>query len=166
MGGDVEKVANLASQFALKISLLRAERKLVSTTFSWVVVPLHVVLMSILLFVTEVVQIFGAALADVQEQSLESDVVAQAGVSNVLLFQFPALDFIPPFVGTVAIMLTLANSFAPYAADGGHKLKLCFYGAIMFFISGLTLILVPEMVQALFQNIAETPTTPDAVNLP
>ena len=159
MGGDVEKVATLAAEFALKISLLRADRKLVANTFSFVVIPLHAVLMGILLFVTGVVEVFGAELAKAQEESLKSDVVIEAGVSDVLLFQFPALEFIPVFVGSVAIMLTAANSYAPYAADGGHRLKLCLYAAVMMILSGITLIVVPHLVVAIFQNVAEPPTS-------
>jgi flagellar protein FlaJ len=165
-GGDIEKVSTLSSEFSLKISLLRADRKLVATTFGWVVVPLHAVLLAILLFVTEVVQIFGAELAKVQDQSLQGGVAAEAGVSDVLLFQFPALDFVPVFVGTVALMLTAANSFAPYAAAGGHKLKLCFYGAIMLIIAGIVLIVVPHLVHAVFENVATTPTSPTVAPTP
>jgi flagellar protein FlaJ len=165
-GGDIEKVSTLSSEFSLKHSLLRADRKLVAMTFGWVVVPLHAVLLAILLFVTEVVQIFGGELAQVQQQSLEGGVAAEAGVSDVLLFQFPALDFVPVFVGTVALMLTAANSFAPYAAAGGHKLKLCFYGAIMFIIAGIVLIVVPHLVHAIFENVATTPTGPTVAPTP
>ncbi len=157
VGGDTEKVAGLASEFALKISLLRADRKLVSTTFSFVAIPLHAVLMGILLFVTEVVQVFGQQLSQVQAENLDSGVAAEAGVSTVLLFQSPAIEFIPVFVGTVALLLTAANSFAPYAAAGGHRLKLCLYGAIMMVISGLALMLVPHLVRALFESVASTP---------
>ncbi len=159
VGGDTEKVATLASEFALKISLLRADRKLVANTFIFVVVPLHAVLMGILLFVTEVVQVFGNELAKVQNESLQSDVVSQAGVGDALLFAAPALEFIPVFVGTVALMLTAANSFAPYAAAGGHRLKLCLYGAVMMIIAGIALIVVPHLVHALFENVASTPET-------
>ncbi len=158
-GGDTVKVSNLASEFALKIWLLRADRRLVSTTFSWVALPLHAVLMGILLFVTEVVQVFGNELAKVQQESLQSGVAAEAGVGDLLLFSAPALEFIPVFVGTVALMLTAANSFAPYAATGGHRLKLCFYAAIMMIISGLALMLVPHLVRAVFENVSTTPTT-------
>jgi flagellar protein FlaJ len=161
-GGDTEKVAGLASEFALKISLLRADRKLVSTTFSFVAIPLHAVLLGILLFVTEVVKIFGRQLTAVQEQSMEGGVASEAGVSDALLYSSPAIEFIPMFVGTVALMLTAANSFAPYAASGGHKLKLCLYAAIMMTISGLALMLVPSVVSALFQSVATTSTAPAA----
>jgi len=143
----------------LKVYLLRANRKMVAMTFSLVVVPLHVVLIGIMLFITEAVQVFGTQLTGVQAQSLDSDIVAEAGVGNVMLFQPPALDFIPVFVGTVVLLLTAANSFAPYAASGGHRLKLCLYGAIMMVISGVLLMTVPSMVQALFQSISSTPVT-------
>jgi flagellar protein FlaJ len=166
VGGDTEKVATLSSEFALKIWLLRADRKLVSTTFSWVAVPLHAVLMAILLFITEVVQVFGAELGRVQQQSLEGGVAAEAGVGDILLLQFASLDFIPMFVGVVAIMLTAANSFAPYAATGGHRLKLCLYAAIMMAISGVALLVVPHLVQAVFENIASSPASPTAVPTP
>ncbi len=159
VGGDTEKIATLASEFALKISLLRADRKLVANTFIFVVVPLHAVLMGILLFVTEVVQVFGNELAKVQSESLQSDVASEAGVGDALLFAAPALEFIPVFVGTVALMLTAANSFAPYAAAGGHRLKLCLYAAVMMIIAGIALIVVPHIVQALFENVASTPET-------
>ena len=160
MGGDTEKVASLASEFALKIYLLRADRRLVSNTFSWVAVPLHGVLIGILLFITEVVQVFGAELAKVQDQSLQGDLAAEAGVGDALLFQFPALEFIPVFVGTVVLMLTASNAFAPYAAAGGHRLKLCLYGAVMMIISGIALIFIPQLVQSVFQNVATPPGAP------
>ena len=54
----------LASMFAMKVSLLRASRKLVSSTFTFVMVPLHVALLSILLFVSEVLVIFGSKMVE------------------------------------------------------------------------------------------------------
>ena len=162
VGGDTAKVSTLASEFALKIWLLRADRKLVSTTFSWVAVPMHAVLMGILLFITEVVQVFGGEIGQVQQDSLEGGVAAEAGVGDALLFQFSSLEFIPPFVAMVALMLTAANSFAPYAAGGGHGFKLCLYAAIMMIISGLAFIFVPQMVNAIFEGIALDPNAPGA----
>ena len=164
VGGDTEKVSNLASDFALKIWLLRADRKLVSTTFSFVAVPMHAVLIGILLFITEVVQVFGGEISKVQNDSLEGGVAAEAGVSDALLFQFGSLEFVPMFVTTVVLLLTGSNAFAPYAATGGHPYKLCFYAAIMMAISGVMFLVVPYMVQAVFENISSTPQTPGIVD--
>lgn len=157
VGGDTAQVSTLASQYALKISLLRADRKMVSSTFAFVVVALHAVLMGIMLFITEVVQVFGGELARVQSEQIESSVASEAGVGSLLVFSSPALSFIPVFVSTVALMLTASNAFAPYAAAGGHRLKLCMYAAVMMIISGVAMIVIPQMVQALFANIAEGP---------
>jgi len=95
-------------------------------------------------------------------QGLGQGVAAEAGVSDVILLQFASLNFIPVFVGTVALMLTAANSFAPYAATGGHRLKLCLFVSVMMVISGMMLLTVPHIVRALFENIASTPTSSGA----
>jgi archaellum biogenesis protein FlaJ (TadC family) len=55
-------------------------------------------------------------------------------------------------------MLTLANSFAPYAASGGHRYKIFNFAVIMMLISGVSYIVIPEVVQGLFASVAETPT--------
>jgi flagellar protein FlaJ len=158
LGGDAGRVGSLASTFAQKVALQRASRKLVATTFAWVVLPLHAVLLGIMLFVTEVMRIFGGELAKVQTESLNSDIMTQAGVTNTLLYSAPNMRFISLFVGMMILVLTAANSFAPYAAGGGNRYKLCLFAAVMMFMSGIAIIVVPAMVSVLFQNIAATPT--------
>jgi flagellar protein FlaJ len=160
LGGDPERVGALASNFAQKVVLLRASRKLTATTFAWVVVPLHMVLLSIILFITEVLRIFGTELSKIQDETLNSDILAEAGVSQMLLYSAPNMRFISIFVGLMILLLTAANTFAPYAAVGGHRYKLCLFGAIMLFLSGVAIIVIPAGVSELFQNIAATPATP------
>ncbi len=166
VGGDTEKVSTLASEFAMKIWLLRADRKMVATTFSFVAVPMHAVLMGILLFITEVVQVFGGEIGKAQQESLEGGITTEAGVGDVLLFQFSSLEFIPVFVATVALMLTAANSFAPYAAVGGHRMKLCLYAAVMMMISGVAFLIIPSLVGSIFDSIATNPVAPGASTIP
>lgn len=162
LGGDPERVGTLASNFAQRVYLLRASRKLVTTTFAWVVVPLHAVLLCIMLFITEVVRIFGTELSKIQDQSLNSDVLTEAGVNPMLIYSSPDMRFISFFVYTMILFLTAANAFAPYAAVGGNRYKLCLFGAIMLFLSGAAIILIPNMVSALFDNISATPTAPQS----
>jgi flagellar protein FlaJ len=162
LGGDPERVGTLASNFAQRVYLLRASRKLVTTTFAWVVVPLHAVLLCIMLFITEVVRIFGTELSKIQDQSLNSDVLTEAGVNPMLIYSSPDMRFISFFVYTMILFLTAANAFAPYAAVGGNRYKLCLFGAIMLFLSGAAIILIPNMVSALFDNISAAPTAPQS----
>jgi flagellar protein FlaJ len=161
-GGDTKQVSELASDYALKIWLLRADRKLVSTTFSWVVLPLHAVLLAILMFITQVVIVFNQQITAIQGDSLSnSDLLNQAGVQSGLPMQFSAITFVPIFVATVALFITAANSFAPYAAVGGHRLKLCLFAAIMMVMSAGVMFAVPHLVQGLFHNIAGTGVGPE-----
>ncbi len=158
LGGDASRVGTLSSTFAQKVALQRSTRKMVSSTFAFVVVPLHVVLLSIMLFITEVMRIFGGELAKVQDQSLNSDIISEAGVNNIILYSAPNMRFISIFVGIMIVVLTAANSFAPYAAGGGNRYKLCLFAAVMMFMSGVAMMVVPAMVSMVFHNIAATPT--------
>lgn len=157
LGGDGGQTGNLASMYAQKVSLLRASRRMVASTFGWVAVPLHAVLLSVLLFVTEVIRIFGAKLAEVQAEAMSGGVAEEAGVNTVLMYGAPNMAFVDMFVGVVVLLLTVTNAFAPYAAGGGHRYKLCAYLAIMMFMSGIALIIVPDIVQSLFQTVSSGP---------
>jgi flagellar protein FlaJ len=154
LGGDAERISLLASTYALKVTLLRASRKIVSSTFTFIMIPLHVALLGILLFVTEVLVIFGTKMVEVQSQGLSSGVADDANVSTTLLFSPPNIAFIRAFVIAVVLVLTATNTFAPYAASGGHVYKLCLYGAIMCFLSGIAMLVIPMIVQALFASVA------------
>ena len=157
VGGDPAAVGDLASAFGQKVSLLRASRSMVSNSFAFVVVPMHAALLGIILFVTEVVLIFGNKISEVQDQNLDSDLIAEAGVSNAIVFAAPDATFIHLLVVVSILMLTFANSFAPYAAGGGHRYRIFNYGVVMMVISGVSLLVIPHIVQSLFASVAETP---------
>jgi flagellar protein FlaJ len=117
-------------------------------------IPLHVALLSILLFVTEVLAIFGSKMVEVQSQGLNDGIANDAGVSTTLLFTSPDIGFVRSFIIAVILVLTAANAIAPYAASGGHPYKLCLYGSVMCFLSGLAMLLIPAVVHALFASVA------------
>ena len=154
LGGDAERISFLASTFAMKVSLLRASRKLVSSTFAFVMIPLHVALLAILLFVTQVLVVFSTKMVEVQNQGLSTGVAQDANVSTTLLFAAPNISFIRAFVVAVVLVLTATNTFAPYAAGGGHPYKLCLYGAVMTFLTGVAMLIIPAIVHALFASVA------------
>jgi flagellar protein FlaJ len=157
LGGDPAVVGNLAAGFAMKVSLLRQSRALVATTFSFVIVPMHAALLGILLFVSGVVGIFGEKISEVQDASLNSDIVRDAGVSTAIAFAAPDMTFMNVFISLMILMLTVANSFAAYAAGGGHRFKLFIYACVMLAISGAALLVVPAVVEGLFRSVSEIP---------
>lgn len=158
LGGDPAAVGSLAAGFALKVSLLRATRSLIASTFAFVVVPMHAALVAILLFVTEVVRVFGTKISEVQDANLDSEVVRQAGVAGAVVFAAPDMGFISALVSVMIVLLTAANSFAPYAAAGGHRYRLFNFATVMMAISGLALLTIPPIVQALFRSVAAMPS--------
>ncbi len=157
LGGEPGVVGKLASAFAQKVSLLRQTRSMVANTFMFVVVPMHAALLAILLFVTEVMRIFGDKLASVQDENLNSDIVQQAGVSGFITFANPNFGLITIFVTVAIILLTVANSFAPYAASGGHKFKFFAFASVMMMMSGVAFLVVPPIVQGLFSKVSAGP---------
>ncbi len=160
LGGDPDQIGFLASLFALKISLLRESRKLVSQTFMMLMLPLHAVLLGVLLFVSEVIVVFANQLALVQKeasQSIDPSTTGGTDVTSVLTFASPNIAFIHGFTLVVTIVLTLVDTWAPHAAAGGHHHKVWLYFAVMLFISGMLLMAVPWMVQGLFASVSGDP---------
>jgi len=157
LGGDPDQIGYLSSLFALKISLMRENRKLVSQTFQYLIIPLHAVLIAILLFITEVMAIFATQLSGIQSQAIASTASAnQAGVdvTNVLAFATPNVAFIRGFALVVTLVLTAVDSWAPHATSGGHYHKFWAHLAIMMVLSGLGLLFIPHLVGGLFHHIA------------
>ncbi|MGH7621770.1 MAG: hypothetical protein ACREMU_05480 [Gemmatimonadaceae bacterium] len=167
LGGDPDQIGYLSSLFAMKISLMRENRKLISQTFMYLIIPLHAVLIAILLFITEVMAIFATQLAGIQTSALTNNQTSQqAGVdvTNVLAFAAPNVAFIRGFALVVTLVLTFVDAWAPHSASGGHHHKFWVHLSIMMLLSGLGLMFVPHIVQGLFHNIAgglaDTTVTP------
>src|SRR5581483_734128 len=139
-GGDPKIVGNQSAAFALKVSQMRATRSMIANTFAFVVIPMHAALVCILLFVMEVIRVFGAKITEVQGESLDSSALQEAGVNGAITFAAPDMHFITILVGLNIVLLTIVNAFAPYAAMGGHKFNIFRYGVIMMIISGLALL--------------------------
>lgn len=157
VGGDPDQIGFLSSLFALKISLLRENRKLVSQTFMYLMVPLHGVLVMILLFVTEVMVVFATQLNNIQTQSIATTDPTTTGgidVTNVLAFAAPNIGFIRGFALVVVLVLTVVDTWSPHSTAGGHHHKVWLYAAIMLVMSGIGLMFVPHLVGGLFHSVS------------
>jgi archaellum biogenesis protein FlaJ (TadC family) len=80
-------------------------------------------------------------------------------VSNAIVFAAPDEAFIRILVVISIMMLTLANSFAPYAAAGGHRYRIFNYAVIMMMITGVCMLVIPTIVHGLFSSLADTPAS-------
>ncbi len=161
LGGDAERAGRFSADMALRVSLLRAKRKLVSSTFSYVVVPMHIALAGILVFITEVVSAFNTKL--VQAQTIVSGEQTtslrpeEIGIPSALSFQEFNTGFIQLMVMAVILSLTLVNAFAPRAAAGGHSFKMALFGAFTLCATGVVLLVVPPMASSMFSDTLTQP---------
>lgn len=158
LGGDPKVIGNQAAAFALKVSQLRQTRSMIANTFGFVVLPMHAALVCILLFIAQVISVFGDKINDVQNQNINSETVREAGVSSAISFTAPDMGLITILVTLNIVLLTLVNSFAPYAAGGGHRYGIFKYACLMMVISGVAMLVVPWMVSGLFSSVSTPPT--------
>jgi flagellar protein FlaJ len=160
-GGEPDKIGNFCADMALRVWLLRAKRKLVSSTFNYVVFPMHAALIGTLVFITEVVAAFNQKLVEAQaiagSESPASINPEDIGIPNALAFQSFNTGFIEAMVLVVILALTAINAFAPRAASGGHGYKMCLYGAITMATTGLVLLIVPPVAQSMFSDTLSQP---------
>ena len=121
LGGDPDQIGFLSSLFALKISLMRENRKLVSQTFMYLMVPLHAVLIGILLFVTEVMVVFAHAAQQHPDAGADRTPTPRrpaASTSRTCWRSHRRTSaFIRGFALVVTIVLTVVDTWSPHC-DG------------------------------------------------
>lgn len=152
LGGEPQEVGNEASAFALKVSLLRAQRSQIAAGFTWLTVAMHGVLVSLAVFVHSVFLTFFALIQSLMPSEDKLDGGAMAGMAPFGLFTLDSryLDFLHFMVMAIVFILTVANAFAMYSVGGGHPRKLIFYLALTGGISGIVLLAAPSIAGMLF----------------
>jgi len=151
LGGEPERAGYHASLFASKIAMLRARRKTVSSPFRWLCIAMHGAIIALLVFVTEVITIFGEMVAQA-EQGMPK-ISGAPSVGAIASFNFSGLELMHNFVVPLVLIFTIANALAPSIADGGSNYKILYNLGITAAISGVSLALLPSMAGMLFKSI-------------
>lgn len=147
LGGEPEKVGQMASDYAMDIALLRDRRNVTSSSFAFLVVPLHGAMVALLVLILEVMKLFNAQLKGLVTQ-IQSEAISSGGVlaiPNLPFFQTKDLTLVSYMFQVVIIGLTLINSAAPRFATGGHPIKTVFYGSTMCVLSGIAMLVIPPL---------------------
>ncbi len=152
MGADPQVAGEQSSLYAMKITLLRAKRKLVSSGFSWLCILMHATVCALMLFICGVLKVFSGALEGMEELN------AVEGSSNLPTFGFfgetTQLQLFGNMVTIVILIFTVSNAFAIRAAYGGHHYKFLFYFGILMAISGISFLIVPHIVNTMLGTMA------------
>jgi flagellar protein FlaJ len=146
LGADPDRVGLLCSLFASKTIMLRAKRRVVTSTFTWLTMVMHGAIGGLMIIIMEVIDRFLSLI----KTAISAE---EMGATQSMAMSIPLLSFSAPEIRwlhtmTIGMILLLAinNAFAILAADGGHVLKASFYLCILLFLSGASFIFVPPLV--------------------
>ena len=148
LGGDAETAGLLCSQFASTVALLRAKRLGVAATFSWLALVMHAVNSALLVFVLEILQKFISLMQGVMVVDSQEEAVRDMS-TRMMSFVTPETQFLGQLALFLTIMLALCNAFAIVAGEGSSIIKMSFYLAIMFFMSGIVYLVVPSVLSGI-----------------
>ncbi len=153
VGGSAGMAGQHAASFANQIALLRAKRRTISGPFRWLCVTMHTAVVIILVFITEVIVAFGGMVDKAQET-----MPAMSGApsfSSLSSFNLSGLEIMHQMVLPLVLIFTVANSIVPTLAEGGSKYKILSNFSITAAISGLALLILPALADALFTSVAQ-----------
>lgn len=157
MGAEPGKAGEAASVFAARIAHLRATRTMVAGTFRWLILPLHLAMVGLLLFIPQIMTMFSEMIADSSESltNNSTSILPNSSVPIGELFAFGNvnLTLINFLVTFVVLVLTIANAYAPKAAAGGHHLKIIYNLSVTMILTGTLMILIPMFTRSLFDSI-------------
>ena len=141
----------------MKIAELRSKRQMVAATFGWLSMPMHAALIGLLIFIVNVMGMFGEALHGVQlSDTGGASIPASLGTAGT--FAPGDLTILNGLVMMIIVVLTAANAYAVHATTGGHGHKLFYHLGVMMGISGGALLVIPIMAQKIFSGVAAIPT--------
>jgi archaeal flagellar protein FlaJ len=151
VGGDAEQVGYHAGLFANKVASLRAKRKAVATPFRYLCITMHAAVIALLVFVSEVITIFGNMVG--QAEAAMPKVSGAPAMGAFTSFNVEGLGILHQLVLPLVIVFTVANALAPSVCDGGSWYKVFFNLGILCIISGACMVFLPEIAGTLFKSV-------------
>jgi flagellar protein FlaJ len=148
LGGDPEQTGHLSSDFAMRTAMLRAKRRGVAATFTWLTVVMHSVMAALMVFLVEILKKFMELLDAAMSFEGQEEMMQQMG-GRVMAFSTPPIELLDTLTIGMVLVLIFVNGFAIIANEGAHLAKISFYAAILMFTSGVSYLIIPSLVQGL-----------------
>ncbi len=158
LGGDADVVGEIVSSSNLEMVLLRLKRDLISSGFINLIIPLHLAMVALVLFITQILSIFSdyisnlfaSQLGGVSTGEVLSKVPGGLQGLNIGIFSGIPTDLLNQYSVWIILSLTIANTLAANVVKGGGKYLYLYYGAIFAILSGLLMLVVPPVVKWAF----------------
>jgi flagellar protein FlaJ len=151
LGGDPEQTGVLCSLFAIKTTMLRAKRRGIAATFSWLAMVMHFVLSLLMIILLEIIKQFAALMESSMAATQVSEGQIQQMTSRMFAFSVPEVGMLDQIAIGMILVLVLTNAFAIIATEGSHLLKISFYLSILLFLSGLSTFIGPPLIQSIMR---------------
>ena len=155
LGGDAEVIGELVSSSNLEIVLLRMKRERTSAGFTNLVIPLHIAMVALLLFIGKILTVFTTIISKLFTQfnitgtQLEG-IPGGLGGMNLGIFGGVPIELLGQFVVVTIIVLTISNVLAIVAIKGGPMYLALYYSVILFVLSGILMVAIPPLVDRAF----------------
>jgi len=155
LGGNAEVVGELVSSSNLELVLLRMKRDRISKAFTSLVIPLHMAMVGLLLFMGQILTVFTTIISslfvqfNISGSELEG-IPGGLGGMNLGIFGGVPVELLGQFVVVTIIILTVANTLAIVAVKGGPMYLAIYYGVILFVVTGILMIGIPPLVESTF----------------
>lgn len=155
LGGDAEVIGELVSSSNLELVLLRMKRERISKGFTNLVIPLHIAMVALLLFIGKILTVFTTIITKLFVQFNISGTQLEAvpggmGGMNLGIFGGVPIELLGQFVVVTIIVLTVTNILAIVVVKGGPIYLAVYYGVILFVLSGILMIGIPPLVDRAF----------------
>jgi len=134
--------------FASRTAMLRAKRRTVVSTFTWLTLVMHIVVAALMVFVLHIIHNF--VLLMQTAMNAEQAAMASENLAMPLAnFNPQQMQFLDAITIMMVVLLAVISAIAIVASDGGYKFKLTLYLAVLLFMSGVSFWVVPPMVAQL-----------------
>lgn len=151
-GGDPHEVGRASSSYAMKMALLRGKRKMVASGFTGLCVAMHTAICGLLVLIYEIMVTFSQA---VEGLGIEGSEMVGRMPSFGLFNAAAQINLLKAMVILMILVMVGANAFAIKAVEGGHEYKFVFYLGLLLAVSGIAMVLVPNVADSIFGSLPE-----------
>ncbi len=159
LGGNPSDVARVVSSSMLEQTLLREKREMLATGFIVLLIPMHIAMISIFIFLYQILLTMSRAVTSVMasfegasaamSSSLASTGGTMPGMVSIFV-NFPE-DKMGTYVIFTLLIITIANIMAAKIVKGGANYLYYAFGSILFSLTGILIMVIPFIVDMLFQ---------------
>ena len=157
LGGDADVVGEIVASSNLEMVLLRLKRDLISSGFVNLIIPLHIAMVSLILFISQILSIFQeyisalfTGLHGVNVGEAFSKLPGGLQGLNIGIFSGIPVELLNQYTLWIIISLTVANTLAANIVKGGSRYLYLYYGTIFLLLSGILMLIIPPLVKWAF----------------